>query len=135
MGSLALLDKVTERAKVQALADMGIGCAWPVVFENDLDTTEIVLVQDNTSAQVAGQVGTLEQPSEQSNGHKPARTAETVQAFWQKAYHIKPQEIETRWSRFVLGVTGRPLDKGPLSEDECSPTVPQVRSPPRLLVE
>jgi hypothetical protein len=136
-GSLMLIDKVTQRAKAQALVDLGIGCPWPIAFEEDLERLESVLAQEQTNAQpdvhpdaelpeAPSPIHNIAQPVPEMNGkpssneHKPRRTEETVQAFYAKAYRIAPTELETKWSKFVLGVTGRPLVKGPLSEDELN---------------
>jgi hypothetical protein len=73
-------------------------------------------------ARVHGSIVAMQKEQAQRNGqqHKPVRTAETVQAFYAKVYQIQPQELEAKWTKFVLGVAGRSLSKGPLTEDELN---------------
>jgi hypothetical protein len=80
---------------------------------------------DLTAEQLARVHGSIvakqkEQAQRSGQQHKPARTAETVQAWFAKVYQVKPQELEAKWAKFCLGVVGRPLSKGPLSEDELN---------------
>src|SRR5579883_802336 len=39
-GSLTLLDQATERAKSQALLDLGIG-SWPILFRDELERADV----------------------------------------------------------------------------------------------
>lgn len=133
-GSLTLLNQVIERAKAQTLADLGIGCPWPVLFTDQLDTLEVVQPEptplretiqpvtetNNTPALQETSNPVLQKAGKPGYEHQPQRTAETVQAFYAKAYQVRPTELEAKWAKFVLGITGRPLAKGPLSEEELN---------------
>jgi hypothetical protein len=113
VGSLALLDKVTERAKAQALADMGIGCAWPVIFDGDLDSIEVVHPDEQVNSQA-------DERQVQSNGHKPARTAATIQAFFAKQYQVKPVDLDTRWEAFKKHVLNEVVADDALIEEQLN---------------
>jgi hypothetical protein len=120
-GSLTLIASVTERAKVQALADLGIGCAWPVLFTDDLDRPDIIQTPPTeTNGTPFSQETSNPAIQKAGSEHHPQRTAETVQAFYAKTYQVKAIELEAKWAKFVLGITGRPLAKGPLSEEELN---------------
>ncbi len=99
-GSLSLLDQVTQRAKAQALLDLGIGCAWPVLFDGDLETAEIISQQYEQSNRKH------DERQSSSHGHQPARTASTVQVLFAKAYKVKATELETRWERYKAHLLG-----------------------------
>ncbi len=120
-GSLALIDQVIERAKAQAFADMGIGCLWPVVFEDELATAEIIHSQvSHTEKDI--QESLVQQTSlvAQSNGYDAAITSDTVKAFYAQVYRVQSPELEAKWAKFVQGICGRALSKGALTEDELN---------------
>lgn len=52
------------------------------------------------------------------NSGRPKYTVETVKAFYIQAYRVQPAELAAKWAKFCLGVTGRPLSQGPLTQDE-----------------
>jgi hypothetical protein len=113
-GSLTLLDQVTERAKAQALLDLGIGCAWPVIFPDDLGQAEIIPQQYEQSS------SKHDERQEASYGHKPARTASTVQALFAKAYKVKATELETRWERYKVHLLGTAIADHRLTEEQLN---------------
>ncbi len=85
-GSLTLVDKVAERAKAQALVDLGIGCAWPIAFDDMLETLEIVPPEQSPtealihSSEVA--------PRASNHEYKPVRSAGAVQAQAAPVVHL-----------------------------------------------
>ncbi len=112
-GSLTLLGQVTQRAKAQALMDLGIGCGWPVIFPDELGQAEIVPQYEQSS-------GKADEHQHASPGHKPARTASTVQALFAKAYKVKATELEARWQRYKAHLLGAAIADEQLSEDHLN---------------
>jgi hypothetical protein len=118
-GSLTLLDQVTERAKAQALMDLGFGCAWPVIFSDELDTTEILQQEKQSNAQTDEQQ--KQQPPQapqQANGHTPAPTVSSVRELFARAYQVRPTELEARWSRFKKHFIKQEIADEQLSEGQ-----------------
>jgi len=52
------------------------------------------------------------------NAEQSKYTVETVKALYIQAYRVQPAERAAKWAKFCLGVTGRTLSKGPLTQDE-----------------
>jgi hypothetical protein len=87
-----------------------------VIFEEDLDTAEIISTNTGASEQATDTEPSLEQSRDQ----QPVRTVEAVQTFFTKVYQVRPQDLEAKWAKFCLGVLGRPLTKGPLTQEELN---------------
>jgi hypothetical protein len=56
----------------------------------------------------------------QSNEHKPARTASTVQAFFAKQYQVKSVDLDTRWDAFKKHVLGETIADDDLTESQLN---------------
>ncbi len=112
-GSLTLLDQVTERAKAQALMDLGIGCAWPVIFPDELGQVETVPQPEQSNRG-------HDERQEASHGHHPARTASTVQALFARAYRGKATEREARWDRYKAHLLGAAIADDRLTEEHLN---------------
>jgi hypothetical protein len=120
-GGLTTLTHVTERAQAQALADLGIGCPWPVAFDDMLEGMEVLQSEPAPIPLHEGaHTASSEDPTPSESKHQPVRTAETVQAFYARTYGVKSTELEAKWAKFCLGITGRALAQGPLTGDELN---------------
>lgn len=97
-GSLVLLHQVTNHAKVQALADLGIGCPWPVIFEDELDDAKIVKQAVEAS----------------SNGHTPNHL-ESARRLFASTFNVQPEALVERWAAYKVNILGAPVDDSDLT--------------------
>ncbi len=67
---------------------------------------------------IAAQREQAQQAKQQSNGHKPAMTAATVQAWFAKVYKVAPTDLSTRWLKFKKYILTEKVADEQLTEDQ-----------------
>ncbi len=104
-GSLDQIEQLVYAAKQQALADLAI--------------TSTGILPETPDASANSLLASLSALDTQATTLKPARTAETLKAFYWKAYQIPVPQQEARWLTFASHTLGHPItDEQLLSEDE-----------------
>ena len=69
---------------------------------------------------IAAQREQAQQARQQSNGHKPARTTATVQAFFLKVFKVAPIDADNRWHAFKKHVLKAEVVDNDLTEDQLN---------------
>jgi hypothetical protein len=112
-GLLSQLDKVETAAKARCARDFGISTEFALLDDDDLDSVEVVHSDEQSNGQA-------DDSHKQSNGHKPARTPATVQAFFAKTYKVAPTDLDTRWQAFKKHVLGETVADDGLTEEQLN---------------
>ncbi len=102
-GSLDQIEQLVYVAKCQALADLAIG-----IMPETPDASACSLLASLAVFDTQATTTTL----------KPARTAETLKAYFWKAYQVPVPQQEARWLTFVAHILGHSVpDEHLLTED------------------
>jgi len=65
-------------------------------------------------------IGEQKRAAEQAAAGTPARTPETVKAFYAKTYKIKPADCERNWQTFTKGVLGQSVPDDRLTAEHLT---------------